>query len=141
MRLHGLGCFHHTTPEELRGSLFMVEEFVGTMSLKALLRWAACLAAPRAQAGRASTRTRAGFSCAPSAPWDCGSACGSSSWSGSQQEAALQQRGGRGLHSGSVARGPLVLTAELWEQGQRSEGMGEAAMHIGCSGRAGAQRP
>ncbi|KAI8468772.1 MAG: kinase-like domain-containing protein [Monoraphidium minutum] len=38
VKLLGLGCFHHTTPEDLRGSLFMVEEFVGTMSLKALLR-------------------------------------------------------------------------------------------------------
>lgn len=38
MRLLGLGCFHHQTPEDLRASLFMVEEFVGAMSLKALLR-------------------------------------------------------------------------------------------------------
>jgi hypothetical protein len=36
--LHGLGCFHHASPEDLRGSLFMVEEFVGTMSLKAILK-------------------------------------------------------------------------------------------------------
>jgi hypothetical protein len=39
VRLIGLGCFHHQTPDDLRSSLFMVEEFVGTMSLKALLRW------------------------------------------------------------------------------------------------------
>ncbi|KIY97670.1 hypothetical protein MNEG_10291, partial [Monoraphidium neglectum] len=38
VRLHGLGCFHHASPEDLRGSLFMVEEFVGTMSLKAILK-------------------------------------------------------------------------------------------------------
>ena len=51
VRLIGLGCFHHQTADDLYGSLFMVEEFVGTMSLKAVLRCVrACLCACVARA-------------------------------------------------------------------------------------------
>jgi hypothetical protein len=38
VRFLGIGAFDHTEPASLRASLFMAEEFVGTMSLKALLR-------------------------------------------------------------------------------------------------------